>query len=280
MSPEPRVIAHRGFGGVFPENTVGAAVAAANHPQCDGVEIDVHATADGDPVVFHDTRLGQRNDGTPGLTDAEGVLWETPTETVTSAEVLDSGWHVPRLESLLEALPDGTSLTIELKNPGAPNVRPGAHLTPTERDAARKHWDPFIERVAESVAATDTRLDVRFASFCEAAVVAAAEYRHETAPICIAANAEATLEFAIEHGCAAVHADSEAILGEYRGGPPAFDLLEVGHDAGLEIAGWTVKTWHDAQRFADAGVDAITADYPSLLAGTEHLPAFDDQPIG
>ncbi|MUV86991.1 glycerophosphodiester phosphodiesterase [Natronomonas sp. CBA1123] len=268
MSPDPRVIAHRGFGGAFPENTVGAALAAATHPRCDGVEIDLHATADGDPVVFHDTRLGQRNDGSPGLTDAEGVVWELPTETVTSAEVLDSGWTVPPFEDVLAALPDGTSLTVELKNPGTPNVRPGAHLTPTELDAAREHWVPFVERVTDSIAETDTDLDVRLASFCEAAVAVASEYDHETAPICVAANAETTLEFAVEHGCDGIHAGSDAIVGEYRGPTPAFDLVAASHDAGLEIAGWTAETWHDAQRFAEAGVDAITADYPSLLLAT------------
>jgi glycerophosphoryl diester phosphodiesterase len=268
MSPDPRVIAHRGFGGAFPENTVGAALAAATHPRCDGVEIDLHATADGDPVVFHDTRLGQRNDGSPGLTDAEGVVWELPTETVTSAEVLDSGWTVPPFEDVLAALPDGTSLTVELKNPGTPNVRPGAHLTPTELEAAREHWVPFVERVADSIAETDTDLDVRLASFCEAAVAVASEYDHETAPICVAANAETTLEFAVEHGCDGIHAGSDAIVGEYRGPTPAFDLVAASHDAGLEIAGWTAETWHDAQRFAEAGVDAITADYPSLLLAT------------
>jgi glycerophosphoryl diester phosphodiesterase len=268
MSPDPRVIAHRGFGGAFPENTVGAALAAATHPRCDGVEIDLHATADGDPVVFHDTRLGQRNDGSPGLTDAEGVVWEMPTETVTSAEVLDSGWTVPPFEDVLAALPDGTSLTVELKNPGTPNVRPGAHLTPTELEAAREHWVPFVERVADSIAETDTDLDVRLASFCEAAVAVASEYDHETAPICVAANAETTLEFAVEHGCDGIHAGSDAIVGEYRGPTPAFDLVAASHDAGLEIAGWTAETWHDAQRFAEAGVDAITADYPSLLLAT------------
>lgn len=268
MSSDPRVIAHRGFGGAFPENTVGAAVAAATHPRCDGVEIDLHATADGDPVVFHDTRLGQRNDGSPGLTDAEGVVWETPTETVTSSEVLDSGWTVPTFDDVLAALPDGTSLTVELKNPGTPNVRPGAHLTPTELTAAREHWEPFVEGVVESIASAKTDLDVRLASFCEAAVAVAADYDHETAPICVEANAETTLEFAVEHGCDAVHADTDAIVGEYRGSPPAFDLVAAGHNAGLEIAGWTATTWHDAKRFAEAGVDAITADYPSLLLAT------------
>ncbi|MFC7172752.1 glycerophosphodiester phosphodiesterase [Haloplanus litoreus] len=53
----PSVIAHRGFAGINPENTVAAVRMAAD--RADSVEVDVVACADGTPVVFHDARLDE-----------------------------------------------------------------------------------------------------------------------------------------------------------------------------------------------------------------------------
>lgn len=50
------VIAHRGWSGRYPENTL-AAIQAALRLGVDMVEIDVHETKDGQLVVFHDYRL-------------------------------------------------------------------------------------------------------------------------------------------------------------------------------------------------------------------------------
>jgi glycerophosphoryl diester phosphodiesterase len=58
----PLVIAHRGYWREAPENTLGAVLAALEHP-LDGVEIDVHCTADGVPVVMHDHEVDRTTDG-------------------------------------------------------------------------------------------------------------------------------------------------------------------------------------------------------------------------
>src|SRR6266566_5004883 len=50
------VIAHRGFSGRYPENTL-AAIRAAMRLRVDMVEIDVQQTCDGKLIVFHDYRL-------------------------------------------------------------------------------------------------------------------------------------------------------------------------------------------------------------------------------
>ena len=47
------VMAHRGYSGVYPENTMLAFREAAS-VGCDGVELDVHETKDGQLVVIHD----------------------------------------------------------------------------------------------------------------------------------------------------------------------------------------------------------------------------------
>jgi len=58
MTSRPLVIAHRGFSARYPENTL-AAIEAAITLGVDMVELDVHETADGELVVFHDYRLNR-----------------------------------------------------------------------------------------------------------------------------------------------------------------------------------------------------------------------------
>ena len=49
-----RMVAHRGLSGLEKENTCAAFVAACNRATYFGVETDVHRTADGQFVIFHD----------------------------------------------------------------------------------------------------------------------------------------------------------------------------------------------------------------------------------
>lgn len=264
MAQTPAIIGHRGFAGAFPENTVGAAVAAATHPRCDGIEIDVQPSRDGEIVVFHDRDMGARNDGSPGLTTLDGPVWKQPIEAVTEANVLGSEWSVPRLETLLEALPGGTHVVVELKNPGSDRTRPAASLDETELEKQRTLWAPFVDRVVETVDTAEADVDVRLTSFCEAAVAEAARYDYDTGIVCIGANARESIAFAERFDCAEIHAGMDALVGDYRGEPPGFDVVDAGHDTTLDVVGWTAHTWHDMRRMADAGVDAITTHYPSL----------------
>jgi len=253
------VIAHRGFAGVFPENTTAAVTAAGLHPEVRTVEIDTMPCADGTPVVFHDARLDEREDGSPGLTDASGVVWETDRGTVTGAEVLDSGWTVPTLAEAVEAVPTGVRLNVELKNPGSFDVRPGEKLHGSELEAQRELWAPFVARVLEVVGPLDR---VLVSSFCEAAVAETADRStRRTASLCGPGSVEAGFDVVREHGPTAFHPAKEAVFDE-----PGIVDRAVG--TGCEVNAWTARTWHDVKRLREAGVHGVVADYPTLtLAG-------------
>jgi glycerophosphoryl diester phosphodiesterase len=60
----PRRFAHRGVAQAAPENTIGAFEAAASLG-LEGIEIDVHITRDGVPVVIHDSNLTRLTCGHP-----------------------------------------------------------------------------------------------------------------------------------------------------------------------------------------------------------------------
>ena len=57
-----KVMAHRGYSGAYPENTM-LAFRKAVEAGCDGIELDVHETRDGVLVVIHDETLDRTTDG-------------------------------------------------------------------------------------------------------------------------------------------------------------------------------------------------------------------------
>ena len=63
-----KVYAHRGFSGLYPENTM-LAFRKAAETSCDGIELDVQITKDGQLVVFHDESIDRTTDGTGFIRD-------------------------------------------------------------------------------------------------------------------------------------------------------------------------------------------------------------------
>ena len=90
--PGPLAFAHRGGAGEWPENTM----PAFEHAVGLGyryVETDVHATADGVLVAFHDDALDR-------VTDRTGKIADLPWSYVAEARV-DGREPIPRLDDLL-----------------------------------------------------------------------------------------------------------------------------------------------------------------------------------
>ena len=267
----PAVIAHRGFAGVAPENTVDAAVAAAEHDGTAMLEIDIQPAACGTPVVIHDERLDGTRDGRP-LTDSAGVVWETPLEELRTTRVLGTNGTIPTLAGFLEAIPETVGVNVELKNPGTTELRFAESLAPDERDDRRELWEPFVERVVEECRAFGG--EILYSSFCEGALAAV----REAGPTYPAAtlvwdDLEAGLEIARRYDCEAIHPPRNAIAGTalattpYYGLPevePEIDIVAEAHAEGRTVNVWTVTNWQQFAQLAEAGVDGIIADYPGL----------------
>jgi len=117
--PGPLAFAHRGGALGAPENTLAAferAVALGYRY----LETDVHVTADGRLVAFHDATLDRVTDGT-------GPIARLPWETVRRARV-GGVERVPLFADLLAALPRAR-WNIDVKAPGAlepPELEPRA----------------------------------------------------------------------------------------------------------------------------------------------------------
>jgi glycerophosphoryl diester phosphodiesterase len=104
-----RLIAHRGFAGVNPENTRRAVVTAAE--VADAVEVDVRRCASGELVVVHDATVDR-------VTDGEGPVADHTLAELRDLDVLESGEGVPALVEILEAIPDAVGVNVELKETG------------------------------------------------------------------------------------------------------------------------------------------------------------------
>lgn len=113
MRQPPLVIAHRGASLEAPENTI-AAFERAVADGADAIELDVHLSRDGHPVVIHDFTLDRTSDGTGPVS----------ARTVQELKRLDAGgWFHPRfrgqrvqtLQEVLERFRDRTRFWIELK---------------------------------------------------------------------------------------------------------------------------------------------------------------------
>ena len=118
------VIAHRGATAHAPENTL-AAFRLAVAEGADAVELDVHLTHDGVPVVIHDPDLARTTDRAGAV--AALSLAEVQRADAGARFTRDGGRsfphrgadvRVPALAEVLDALP-GTPLLLELKTAAA-----------------------------------------------------------------------------------------------------------------------------------------------------------------
>ena len=104
-----RPIAHRGYHDLNRarwENTLSAFDAAADKDF--SIECDVHLSADGVPVVFHDDELKR-------LTGREGFVYEKTAAELAQMKVGGTGDHVPTLAEMLARIGGRVPLVIELK---------------------------------------------------------------------------------------------------------------------------------------------------------------------
>ncbi|NLV05617.1 glycerophosphodiester phosphodiesterase [Haloarcula rubripromontorii] len=281
MTDEPTLIAHRGFAGVYPENTKLAVEAASfggpgtqtAHRRADMIEVDVVPTADGTLVTFHDNGLAERDGGERGLTDTEGLVFETDTDTVTSATVLGTGETVPTLETVMDSIPPSVAVNLEFKNPGSDDLRFAESLPDQTLSTQKELWRPYTERALDLASEYDN--DILVSSFYEAALATVRDY-DDSVPIAFLFwdSIEEGLEVTRRYDCDAMNVPRNMVQGT-----PSFnddgyiesdlgdiDLVDIAADEDRDLNVWTVSTWYQARELVRAGVDGLISDYPSVLS--------------
>lgn len=133
------VIAHRGFSGRHPENTL-TAFQAAIELGVDMVEFDVQLTADGEIVVIHDDRVDRTTDG-------EGAVENMTLGQIQALRILSvhdrEPVRVPTFREVLDLLEGSVRLNINLK-PTARTRAALAERVANEFAGRRLHERAFV----------------------------------------------------------------------------------------------------------------------------------------
>jgi glycerophosphoryl diester phosphodiesterase len=260
--PYPRAYAHRGWqlgelAGL--ENTM-VAFARAVDEGYSYLELDVHATADGVPVVHHDRSLDR-------TTDASGPLAARTAAELARVRVRGPYGRepVPHLYEVLTALPD-TRVTVELKSGAA--VRPVfdvlARLDAWHRVCVAGYHDPWLRAARRLGRAAGVPL---FTSMGHTSVVglrlhgwARQGRRGPHGPGGTRPGGRSTRPIPVVRG------DLAQLPHRFAGLTVVdADVLRVAHDSGREVHVWTVDAPGVMTGLLDAGADGIITDRPDLL---------------
>lgn len=266
----PVALAHRGFAPDGGENSM-AAFDAAVALGCAYVETDVHATADGVVVAFHDESLDR-------VTDAEGRVGDLPWEVVRAAHIT-GGHPIPTLEELLLRHRQ-LRVNIDLKADAAvePTVelveRLAAHdrvlLTSFDDGRRQRALDLLGRRVATSAGERRTAMmwgASRLLVLAAAVGVVTAEGaggRLARPGRRVATPLEQRAAGVVRWAARGI--DAYQVPEHFRGLRVVDEaFLEAAHLVGAHVHVWTVNDPADMERLLDLGVDGIVTDRADLL---------------
>jgi glycerophosphoryl diester phosphodiesterase len=271
-----RVISYAHQGGAWeaPSSTL-FAIGRALDLGATGIELDVHATADGELVVCHDATVDRTTAATGNiasftlaeLRELDFSYWFIPGADVTpgrpEAEYPyrgrapeDPRFGIASLRQVLEEFP-GVVLNLDIKQT-APVVA------------------PYEETLATLLAEFGRTDDVIVASFLDPATDS---FRAFAPEVPTSAGTAATAEFwrAVQHGTAIPDTPAVAFqVPERMGDLVVVDeaFVEAAHRCGKAVHVWTVNDTAAMERLAGIGVDGIISDLPSTLVkvlGDRHV---------
>jgi glycerophosphoryl diester phosphodiesterase len=249
--------AHQGGAAEAPSSTLFAlrrAVAAG----ADALELDVHATSDGELVVCHDGTVDATTDGAGAIADMSSAEIRSLDNAYRFQD--DNGgfpyrgrapddrdFAVATLREVLEAFP-GVFLNLDIKAT-APDVT------------------PYEATLAALLHEYGRRDDVIVASFLDRATATFAALAPDI-PTSAGTMATASFYFAVRDGSEAPEMPHVAFQVPMRAGDVdvvTHHFVSRAHDAGKAVHVWTINDESEMLHLLDLGVDGIMTDRPTLL---------------
>jgi len=117
---QPLVIAHRGSSKEAPENTI-AAFRLALEQGCDGIELDIHLSADRRVIVCHDATIDRTTNGTGAILDMTAAQLQQYDAGSWFGESF-AGERLPLLDEVLDLVSASIGINIEIKCYQHPDV--------------------------------------------------------------------------------------------------------------------------------------------------------------
>ena len=249
----PAILAHRGASARAPENTL-EAFRLAVEEGAGGLELDVHATRDGEIVVIHDATVNRTTDGSgavAGMTLGElrrlDAGYRFSPDGGRTFPYRGRGVEIPTLAEVYEEFPDAhVNVAIKEARAGAQEA-----VMRVVRDAAAE--------ARTLVASIDHAVVRRFRRVSGGRIPTGAS-RREIAAFYLLSRAR--LE-----ALARPAYDAFQVPVEHKGitlVTPRF--LEAAHSRGARVDVWTINDAAEMRRLWDLGVDGVMTDRPGVLA--------------
>jgi len=223
----PDIIAHRGSSREYHENTL-AAFARALEQQVDGIELDVHGSADGHLVVHHDAVLQlEPGDGAGGMAAIREL-----TLTELRAVRLRGEHPVPLLDDVFELVGTQATVYVEVK---APRIEAAVAALLDRHPTVRAAVHSFDHRIPAAVRSLRPGTAIGFLS--DSYCIEPAGMLRPTAP-------DALWQYT-------------ALIDEA--------LVLAAHERGAKVIAWTENDPVRAHQLAAWGVDGLCTDVPATL---------------
>lgn len=223
----PDIIAHRGSSRECLENTL-AAFSRALEQQADGIELDVHGSADGHVVVHHDPVLTLERGGDAGGTAAIRALTLAELRRVQ----LHGGHPVPLLDDVLALVGTQATVYVEVK---APHIEAAVAAVLDRHATVRTAVHSFDHRIPATVRTIRPATAIGFLS--DSYFIDPAGMLRPTAP---------------------------DVLWQYT---DLIDeaLVSTAHERGTKVFAWTENDPVRAHLLASWGVDGLCTDVPATI---------------
>lgn len=231
-------IAHRGFAGIYPENTMRAFIGAVK-AGCDGIETDVHMTKDGVLVICHDETIDRTTNGT-GYINSYNYSDLSKFDAGIKCGQEFSEEKIPTLDDLFDFVKDKDLLiNIELKN----NII---------------NYDGMEEKVIEKIYQYNLKDNVILSSFNHYSMLKVKEIDSDIKTgLLYMAGIFNVHEYAKRCKADAIHPIYLSVLDE--------NIVKEIHRGGIAINAWTVNEESDMKKLIDLGIDGIITNYPNKL---------------
>ena len=240
---KPLVLAHRGFSGLYPENTRRAFMEAVAIKGCNGFEVDVNMTKDNEPVIIHDHTLDRTTSG-KGPVNAMTFKDVQKLDAGSWMDAKFAGEKVMHLDELLElALEHKQLLNIEIKSSPAP-------------------YPGIEEAVLSRVAAAGAESIVFLSSFNHLSMKRCKELNP---------NVPAGLLYMQPLINAEDYAAGYALHPQYNLLALEPDLPRRARSKGVAVHAWTANTEDAMKLCIKCGVDGIITNFPDKLAEVLNL---------
>jgi glycerophosphoryl diester phosphodiesterase len=229
--------AHRGFSGKYPENTL-LAFGKAIEAGCDGIELDVHLSKDGELVIIHDELVDRTTNGRGLVADYTLAELQKLDASAGYSGVYGKN-KIPTLQAYFELIKDTNIVTnIELKT--GVNPYPGIEEKTLAMIDAYGLRDRIIISSFNHYSVLRMQAlapDMQYGFLEESWIVDMADYT-------------------AAHGVQCIHPIFNAIDEAY---------VKAAREKGLAINTWTVNAEEDIRRMVELGIDGIIGNYPDLI---------------